>query len=371
MPLIPVRLTSAWSSVTHPTIIQDHPGKDPLDKRDLVQITASMFWVCPGSDDHLLEPGTCADGSGRQAKYERRPHGDHNPRHGGSFFMADDSWHHLEGTYPLGGPFRVFFYDDYTRPMPVKGFSGSVVLLDANEKELDSFPLKPGRITNALETPIKGAALPLKIKLKVRFDAEGKERPFDFTFAENTKEPSSPPAAAVTTTGATTRPPASTSGAPAATARPATAPAAPSPAPVVTAPSTLGASPDVAASSLTMSRNEASQLAQDLPNNSAELLKLMELRRTEVETLIRDGSFGMVYVPTMLAKDVALALEDHGTELTDRQRVSLTSAVKRLVVASWRLDQYGDLGDREKITQAYTLFAAAAAEIKNAYAERR
>jgi hypothetical protein len=127
----------------------------------------------------------------------------------------------------------------------------------------------------------------------------------------------------------------------------------------------------VAASSLTMSRSEAAQLAQDLPNNSAELLKLMELRRAEVETLIRDGSFGMVYVPTMLAKDVALALEDHGSELTDRQRVSLTSAVRRLVVASWRLDQYGDLGDREKITQAYTLFAAAAAEITNAYAERR
>src|SRR5580704_1284696 len=157
MELVPVRLTSAWSSVTHPTIIQDHPGKDPLDKRDLVQITASMFWVCPGSDDHLLEPGKCADGSGRQTKYERRPHGDHNPRHGGSFFMADDSWHHLEGTYPPGGPFRVFFYDDYTRPMPVKGFSGTVVLLDANEKELDSYPLKPGRITNVLETPIKSA----------------------------------------------------------------------------------------------------------------------------------------------------------------------------------------------------------------------
>src|SRR5271167_2906261 len=42
MELRPVRLSTAWSSVTHPTIIQDHPGKDPLDKRDLVQITASM-----------------------------------------------------------------------------------------------------------------------------------------------------------------------------------------------------------------------------------------------------------------------------------------------------------------------------------------
>jgi hypothetical protein len=240
-------------------------------------------------------------------------------------------------------------------------------LLAANEKELDSFPLKSGRVTNALETPIKGAALPLKVKLKVRFDPEGKERTFDFAFADNTREPSSS-APAVTTTGGTARPSAPAN---AATAPPATVPRTPSAAATGTAPPGLGAAPDVAASSLTMSRTEAAQLAQDLPNNSAALLKLMELRRSEVETLIRDGSFGMVYVPTMLAKDVALALEDHGNELTDRQRVSLTSAVRRLVVASWRLDQYGDLGDREKITQAYTLFAAAAAEIKNAYAERR
>jgi hypothetical protein len=133
----------------------------------------------------------------------------------------------------------------------------------------------------------------------------------------------------------------------------------------------VGAVPDVAASSLTMSRSEAAGLAQELPNNPAELLKLMELRRGEVETLIHDGSFGMVYVPTMMAKDVALALGDHAGELTDRQRVSLTSAVRSLVVAAWRLDQYGDLGDRDKITQAYSQFAAAAAEIKDAYAERR
>jgi hypothetical protein len=380
MALVPVRLTSAWSSVTHPTIIQDHPGKDPLDKRDLVQITASMFWVCPGSDDHLLEPGTCADGHARQLKYERRPHGDHNPRHGGSFFMADDNWHHLEGTYPPGGPFRVFFYDDYTRPMPVKGFSGTVVLLDSNEKEIDSFPLKPGRISNALEAPIKGAALPLKVKLKVRFDPEGKERPFDFTFAENTKEPASAAPAPVVSTAAATaaRPPAPRPLAPAGgvTGSPAaTAPAAPAPASAsasaATAPPVLGAVPDVAASSLTMSRSEAAGLAQELPNNPVELLKLMELRRGEVETLIHDGSFGMVYVPTMMAKDVALALGDHASELTDQQRVALMSAVRSLVVAAWRLDQYGDLGDRDKITQAYSVFAAAAAEIKDAYAERR
>jgi hypothetical protein len=254
------------------------------------------------------------------------------------------------------------------------------VRLDSNEKELESVPLKPGRISNTLEAPIKDAVLPLKVKLKVRFDPEGKERPFDFTFPDYTKEPSSPaPAAVVSTASATAaRPPAprspapasGASGSPAATAPPAPAPASAS-ASAATAPSVLGAAPDVSASSLNMSRTEAAGLAQDLPNNPAELLKLMELRRGEVETLIHDGSFGMVYVPTMMAKDVALALGDHASELTDRQRVSVTSAVRKLVVAAWRLDQYGDLGDRDKITQAYSLFAAAAVEIKDAYAERR
>src|SRR5258706_6472599 len=51
MKLVPVRLTTAYSSITHPTIVLPGPGKDPVDKRDLVPITASMFWVCPGSDD--------------------------------------------------------------------------------------------------------------------------------------------------------------------------------------------------------------------------------------------------------------------------------------------------------------------------------
>ena len=53
----------------------------------------------------------------RSRKYAARAHGNHNPQHGGQFFMAPDSWHHIEGTYLPSGVFRMHLYDDYTKPL--------------------------------------------------------------------------------------------------------------------------------------------------------------------------------------------------------------------------------------------------------------
>src|SRR5262249_56721350 len=131
--------------------------------------------------------------SSREKKYERRPHGDHNPRHGGLFFMADDNWHHLEGTYRPNGTFRVYFYNDYTQAIPPAGFSGRVAVLDAKDNEVTSFPLKRSLVRNALDAPITGAELPLSLKLHVKFKADDKDRVFDFPFKEPSKEPAAPP----------------------------------------------------------------------------------------------------------------------------------------------------------------------------------
>ena len=119
MDLVPVRLDSKWWCPVHQANeVYDGPGKCRRDGRELVQVTVSEFWTCADAPDKKnLEPGKCADGSARKIGYELRAHGDHNPRHGGQFFMATDAWHHVEGTYPQNGLLRVFFYDNFTKPM--------------------------------------------------------------------------------------------------------------------------------------------------------------------------------------------------------------------------------------------------------------
>jgi hypothetical protein len=52
------------------------------------------------------------------------PHMDHEPKHGGVFFMAPDGSHHLEGVLRADGTFKVYLFDEYTRPIPGTGFTG-------------------------------------------------------------------------------------------------------------------------------------------------------------------------------------------------------------------------------------------------------
>src|SRR5262245_27345494 len=162
MELKPVRIVLAYTCLNNTAFIQAKPGKCITNGTDLVRITASMFWVCSQSPEkHELNPGKCADGSDRIQKFEPRLHGDHNPRHGGQLFMANDGWHHLEGAYPSPGLFRAFFYDDWTSPLAPEGFTARLIVKDSAGKETATIPLQAGEPMNAMDALIANASLPL------------------------------------------------------------------------------------------------------------------------------------------------------------------------------------------------------------------
>ena len=388
MTLVPVRLDSRYDCPVHSTqSVSTTPGKCRFDGRDLVPMTLSVFWTCPDDPEkRLLEPGTCANGQPRREGHEVRAHGDHNPRHGGQFFMAQDNWHHLEGTYPQKGLVRFFFYDNFTKPMPVANFQGRVVTQEQwdpntrTSKELESFPLKPVRV-GVMEAQVKNDALPFKVTAKVKFDSKGPENRFDFNFSEYSKEPAAP--VAPTTTSTTPRAPqtatnARTALAPAKSAgpsAPATATeippqAAPAQSPVPTVPAPGSATTQMETGPAIPPALQAALDESALPQGTPELVAELGRRANEVEQMVKEGNLAQVWLPAMSTKTVALALDSHSSTLPERQRVLAASAVKRIVTSAWELDAYGDLGNKQKMNEAYERLAAAVSDLRTVYEAR-
>jgi hypothetical protein len=384
MPLEPTRIDTElnYSCPDHPVVIAGKPGVCPIDRRrELVPVVVTLHWTCKQSPDQkLMDPGKCADGSDRALVKQIRAHGDHNPRHGGIFYMAQDQWHHLEGTYPSAGLFRAYFFDNYTQPIDAKAFSGSVVLQAIDPatkmpKDVASFPLRLSRDGRTLEATLKGAPAPSKeaattMVAKIRMAKDAPEQPFTFAFVEYSKEPASAPAP-TTTAGASAGKPASAPAAPSAGK-----PAAPAPAATTTAAAAPPPPPQPAIPALppvencepNMARTDALLLSDSLPKNSKALLNLLGMCSAEVQKLVQGAQFGFVYQPTMLGKDIALALENYLNELPGARRAQAANAIRQTVLAAWQLDMYGDMGNQEKITEAFTHFAAAIAAVKTAYA---
>lgn len=357
MDLIPVRLDLAYTCPNHPAIITSEPGLCPLDRRELVMVTVALHWECASNaGQHFTEPGQCANGTPRRLVRELRAHGDHNPRHGGLFYMAADKWHHLEGTYPSEGLFRLFFYDNFTQPVEAGTRTGRVLVLDERNQEIASFPLRRSADGRTLEARVKAGPPPVRLAAMVNLDAKSPEQRFDFPLQTYSVEPPTAPAPA---------------------ARPTTAAAAPAPAGAPVAPgAAVPAQTRPNIEKLTncepnMSRTDVLLLADALPTETQALLGLLHMCGEEVKTLIDTGQFGFVYQPTMLGKDISLALEAHLGDLSTRQRVVAADAIRRVVLVAWRLDMYGDLGNQIRLREAFDQFAAAIADLEGAYGSQQ
>jgi hypothetical protein len=361
MPLKPVRIVRAYSCLNNTAFIQAQPGKCKTNGTDLVPITASMFWVCANSDERELTPGKCADGSERIQKFEARLHGDHNPRHGGQLFMADDGWHHLEGAYPGPGLFRVFFYDDWTRPLAPQGFSARLIVKDATGKELDAIPMNASsNIANAMEARIANVSVPLSASLRVQFKSGDPEKLFDFIFNNYSKDPAEPEVIASTPQPSS----------PAAAAPVAVAPAAAVPVPPAEAPAVVADKPPEVAPNVAIAPPFQ---AEPIPATAREILAELNARSQELAEKIEQGApMGEYWFPALRTKDLAVALvNNHLSEIPSRRRTIAESAVSRLLRAAYAIDNFGDLGDRERLVAAYNTFAVAVNDLKSAYASIR
>jgi hypothetical protein len=300
----------------HGVIEQDAPGKCRICARDLIQATRALTFTCAGHPEvSQVDPGRCADGTPMTAKYTPRPHGDHNPKHGGLFFMAPDSWHHIEGAYPEAGRFRVYIYDDYTRPLSpaaarkVRGRIVTKEVFDASRnssRELASAPLVLARNGAFFEARISPLALPAQMTAKISFGADDKESRFDFSFPAYSKDVSAPV-------------------------------------------------PPVAAGS--------KPAAGPVTKAMAALVTDLKARDKEVAGLVNTRAFGGLYVPALQAKDLALEIQARQDSAPSAQRQALDAHVKQLVVAAYQLDNFGDLGDAEKIADAYRSFSTAVTAI--------
>lgn len=316
MGLEPMRLDNVHTCPVHSVVAEKKAGKCPICGRTLGEITVSVAWRCGGVDRDLMEPQRCKDGA--QAVRVNKPaaHGNHNPQHGGQFFMAQDYWHHVEGVYPSPGVFRLFLYDDYTKPLAaarVKAVQARLVTKEETNpttfvtKEVASVPLTVAANGAYLEAAIDPLALPANLTMQAVFAPGGKEQRFDFAFGEFSAD---------------TMPPAT----------------------------------DV-----------ATRLMMDIPDNPGELVKMLIERRDTLNEVVGRGGLSEVWVPALQGKELALALELHAREFPDARRAVVEGASRAIVLAAFRLDSAGDRGERDVVQRAAAEFAGGVKTMEAAF----
>lgn len=258
-------------------------------------------------------------------------HMDHSPQHGGTVFMAPDSFHHIEGTFPEPGLFRLYATDNYREPVDVSGWTGRAVTLEEYDEATDEFvevrafdlfPSPDGAFLEALiPTSDPNYEAPAEFAAKVVFQEDFPAERFDFIFASLTTE------AAV----ADALPPAVFGG----------------------------------------DTPEAVPLAQrilpDIPDTAFGIAAEIASRDQQIQDLIARGAFTEIFIPALQAKELALALQRAATDLPPASGNQVRIAVRHLVRSAYLLDWYGDLGNKNNVDNAYAIFGGAVGEINAVY----
>ncbi len=240
-------------------------------------------------------------------------HMDHTPLHGGQFFMASNQYHHIEGSLPIEGEFRVYVYDDFKKPIDPRNFAGDLVFEDYDPESGDfseeRFPLEaiPGTDYLVARFPwgdeVEGGKK-FPIEMFAALDLAGKNNRYDFYFDALTEEPAYVPRtrAAGSAAHSHERPP-------------------------LTIPST----PDGIVSELVV-------------------------RRNRVQQQIDDAIWPSLYVPAFDARDLAEALLGRMEGFDARERGAARRAITLILQGAADLDRAGDLEDAARARRAFERF---------------
>ncbi len=322
MHLIGTRTELTWQCLAHPVIVRGDEGLCPICERALKPVAMAVVFRCADHEDvRELAAGACPRCDfPLEESLEALPHGDHNPRHGGQFFMAPDNWHHLEGAMPSPGELRVHIYDDFTRPLPADRASGRVELGGDGEDDALRIALGPSSGGEYLVAtlPAELAAFPVEVTAFIEFTrSPGEEHRFDFRFE---------------------------------------------------APSVEEGARAGAIEAIAQERGAPDTAPEDLSGfSSAELVERLGKEADEVARLIGERSWEKLYAPAMAAKDVALELgRDARLRELGGARRDLERAVRDVVRGAWLIELHGDAGNGERVGESRVVFDRGVAVLRSA-----
>ena len=274
--------------------------------------------ACPLYESTLFSPGHCPECG---ELVESLGHMDHNSVHGGILFMADNNYHHLEGTHPAADEFRLYFYDDYKKPLDPRNFAARMVVekwdQDSEEFSEQDFPLALENEGDMWLTSRIPPAEKYPLALAPRVWVAGEEKMFNFFFPGPTLETKPENRAAIRLHKHGERPP------------------------VV------------------------------IPESASGVVhEILERDRRMQSRIAAQDWFGL-HAPAFDIIDLAAALKYKMEDLAARQRKELGGTIVALSTASDQLDKAGDASDEGRVRRYHEQFREAIAALKEIFPDAR
>lgn len=295
----------------HELVAYPSPGPCPVcsemlahrSRFDFVRTYACITDTCSRYKDVFYSEGLCPEcGQPVQAM----GHMDHTPLHGGEqFFMASNLYHHLEGAMPEEGQFRLYFYDDYKRPLDGRNFTGRAVFEtiddDSGEITEETYTLKTEEGGDAFLIAEIPSALPAEFYVLVNL--AGEENRFDFYFEELTVEPEEV----------------------------------------------------IAPTDIRLHTHE--RIPVVVPELAVDVVREILRRSSLLRALIDQRNWYALHTPAFDAKDFVEALSFKQENLGPRQRGVLKQATTAINLGADALDRAGDASDPPRVQRAFAKFS--------------